>query len=179
MRTLLRAGAVALATTAAVLGGALAAQATTPAEVAQPTLTVGPLIFNPRQQGDHTGSIDIAIKNNSDAPWGNGISITEPIANTFNFDSFDGADGCVFGYTDDNRTIVNCGLAFSIPAGETEIVTIGFQSSATPQPYAQIASTLGHVEVGSSTADFPALFRSTTGSLHDARPYVPATVTAD
>ncbi|HEY0000487.1 MAG TPA: hypothetical protein VGB74_08535, partial [Actinoplanes sp.] len=116
MRTLLRAGAVALATTTALLGGALAAQAA-PAQVAQPTITVGPLIFNPRVQGDHTGSIDIAIKNNSDAPWGDGISVTEPIANTFNFDSFDGANGCVFGYTDDNRTIVNCGLAFSIPAG--------------------------------------------------------------
>ncbi|MBM2617019.1 hypothetical protein JIG36_15780 [Actinoplanes sp. LDG1-06] len=178
MRNPLRAGAVALATAAALLGGALAAQAA-PAEAAQPTLTVGPLIFNPREQGDHTGSIDIAIKNNSDAPLNNGISITEPVANTFNFDSFDGADGCIFDYTDDNRTIVNCGLALSIGAGETEIVTIGFRSSATPQPYAQIASTLGHVRVGTATADFPALFRSTTGSLHDARPYVPATVTAD
>ncbi|MBL7253880.1 hypothetical protein [Paractinoplanes lichenicola] len=177
MRTPLRAGAIALAITAALLGGALAAQAA-PAAVAQPTVTVGPLIFNPRAQGDHTGSIDIAIKNNSEQPLNSGISITEPVANTFDFNSFDGADGCIFDYTDDNRTIVNCGLAVSVPAGATEIVTIGFQSSAAPQPYAQIVSTLGHVRVGTATADFPALFRSTTGSLHDARPYVPAPVTA-
>jgi hypothetical protein len=87
-------------------------------------------------------------------------------------DNFDGAGGCTLDKTPDNRDISNCYTDSPIAAGATGIITIGFDSPAKPQPFAQVAPALGRVEVAGRTATFPAIFRSTTGKLTHPRVYV-------
>lgn len=161
MRSLLRAGAMALAASSILLGGAVAAEAAPAGAV---RVTVSPLIFEPGDYG-HTGSIRITIRNVTKEPFSGNISITDPIPSIA--DSFDGAGGCLTG-----AYVSNCGLDNVIAPGGTGVVTIGFRSPSKPEPFAQIASGRGSVEVAGATADFPVLFRSTTGSLRHPRPYV-------
>lgn len=173
MRTLMRAGALALASTSVLFGTAVAAQAAPAAGV---TVTVNRLVLEPGESG-HTGSVRIVIHNNSATAYtGGNVAITEPIADSFT-SAITGAWGCVYDYTADRRRISACGLD-EIPAGGTAVVTQGFQSPAKPRRYAQIAPEVGSVVVGDAAADFPALFRSTTGSLRNPRPYVQATTQA-
>jgi hypothetical protein len=173
MRTLMRAGAIALASTSALLGTAVAAQAAPAPGI---TVSVNRLVLQPGESG-HTGAIRIVIHNGSDTAYtGGNVAITEPIADSFS-SQITGAWGCVYDYTADHRRISACGLD-EIPAGGTAVVTQGFQSPAKPRPYAQIAPAVGSVAVGDVAADFPALFRSTIGSLRNPRPYVQATTQA-
>ena len=166
MRILLLAGAAALAAGTILFGGAVAAQAAPTGAV---TVEAGRLVLEPGEYG-HTGSLRIAIGNPASEPFNGSVTITEPIPAATT--TIDGAGGCVFtGTTPDNRTISSCVLD-TIPAGETGVVTVGFQSPAKPQPYAQVAPQRGSVEVAGATANFPALFRSTNGSLRHPRPYV-------
>jgi hypothetical protein len=166
MRTLVRAGAVALAAGTLVLGAGAAAQAAPAGKV---TVSVNRLILEPGQYG-HTGNIQIAVTNGTSEPFSGGVTITEPIAGTMVH--FDGAGGCTLDKTPDNRDISNCYTDSPIAAGATGIITIGFDSPAKPQPFAQVAPALGRVEVAGRTATFPAIFRSTTGKLTHPRVYV-------
>lgn len=172
MRTLQRAGVIALAAGSMLLGTAVAAQAAPTGAV---TVSVNRLILNPAEYG-HTGSVRIVVRNGTSEPYDGTITITEPIPATF--DQFEGADGCVLDRTPDNRTIAGCLLGTTIEPGKTSVVTIGFRSPAKPQPYAQVAPASGSVDVAGATAQFPALFRATTGSLRSPRPYVQDTAAA-
>jgi len=166
MRILLLAGAATLAAGTTLFGGAVAAEAAPTGAV---TVEVSKLILEPGEYG-HTGNVRIAIRNTTSDPFSGNVTITEPIPAATA--TIDGAGGCVFiDTTPDNRTVSSCGLD-TIPAGETGVVTVGFQSPAKPQPYAQIAQQRGSVEVAGVTAGFPAVFRSTTGSLRHPHPYV-------
>ena len=167
MRILLLAGATALAAGTTLFGSAVAAQAAPTGAV---TVEASRLVLEPGEYG-HTGSLHIAIGNPTSEPFSGSITITEPLPASTGA-TIDGAGGCVFSdTTPDNRRVYACVLD-TIPAGETGKVTVGYQSPAKPQPYAQIAPQRGSVEVAGATADFPALFRSTTGSLRHPRPYV-------
>ncbi|MBG0560826.1 hypothetical protein [Actinoplanes aureus] len=172
MRTLMRAGAIALAASSVVLGGAVAAQA---APVGTVTVAVNRLILEPAEYG-HTGSIRIVVRNGTSEPFSGGITITEPMPYTFV--QTEGASGCGHNTTPDNRTIAMCGLDKVIKPGRSTVVTVQFRSPAKPQAYAQIAPLNGSVEVDGVTAEFPALFRSTTGSLRNPSPYVADTTQA-
>jgi hypothetical protein len=169
MRTLMRAGAIALAASSALLGSAVAAQAA-PADGI--TVSVNRLILEPGSSG-HSGAIRIVVRNHTTEAYSGDIAITEPIADSFTY-QITGAGGCVFQFTADHRRISQCSLD-QVPAGGSVVVTQGFQSPAKPRKYAQIAPEAGNVTVGSASADFPALFRSTDGSLRNPRPYVQAT----
>jgi hypothetical protein len=173
MRTLMRAGAIALAASSALLGSAIAAQAAPGDGI---SVEVNQLVLDPGTSG-HTGSIRIVITNNSTETYSGGVAITEPIADSFT-SAISGAEGCVFGSTPDHRRIDYCALAGEIAPGGTAVVTQGYQSPAKPRKFAQIAPEQGVVEVGDASASFPALFRSTTGSLANPRPYVQATTAA-
>ncbi len=172
MRTLLRAGAIALTASATLLGGAVAAQAATTDTV---TVKANRLIFEPGKYG-HTGSLRIAVRNTSSEPFSGSIAITEPVPGTTG--TLEGVSGCGLNSTPDGRDISFCYFDDAIAPGRTRVVTVAFRSPAAPQPYAQVAPLLGSVVVGGVTAEFPALFRSTTGSLRRPRPYMQDTTTA-
>jgi len=172
MRNFVRAGAVALAAGTVVLGGAVAAQAAPAADV---TFTVNRLILQPAESG-HTGRIRIVIRNTGSEPYSGGFSITEPIAETLG--DIEGGAGCGINRTPDNRQIALCPLDSEIAPGGSAVITAHFRSPARPQPYAQIAPLAGSVEVDGVTTEFPALFRSTTGSLRNPQPYVQDTTGA-
>lgn len=172
MRILMRAGAIALAASSALLGSAVAATAA-PADAV--TIKVNRLVLEPAEFG-HTGSVRIAIRNTGDEPVGGNLIITEPIAGTLA--DVDGASGCGLGETPDGRGISYCGLDSEIAPGATGVVTVDFRAPARPQPFAQRAPQRGSVQLGDVTAEFPALFRSTSGSLRQPRPYVQDTAGA-
>jgi hypothetical protein len=127
------------------------------------------LILEPQEYG-HTGHISIDIRNTTTEPLDSGINLTEAVAGTMG--QVVGASGCGINELADHRRTFLCGLDPAIAPGETGSITVDFQSPASPQPFAQIAPAKGSVEVGGVTAEFPALFRATTGSLLDPQPYV-------
>jgi hypothetical protein len=172
VRILVRASAIALATTSILLGGAVAAQAAPSA--AAFTITVNRLVFQPQEHG-HTGSIRVAVRNNSATRYDGVIAITEPVAYTL--DNIEGGSGCSNSLTEDGRTTVHCGSP-GITPGETAFLTATFRSPAAPQAYARIAPAAGSVEVDGVAAGYPALFRATTGSLRNPVPYVQDTAQA-
>ena len=167
MRSTLRAGAIALAASSVMLGGAAAAHAA-PADTV--TVKVSKLILEPAEAG-HTGVVRIAVRNTGSEPFEGGVTITEPIAGTLR--TVEGAASvCGIDQTPDNHRIYACGLDSAIEPGATGIVKVSFRSPAQPQPFAQLAQRAGVVQVGDVTAEFPALFRSTSGSLRTPQPYV-------
>ena len=180
MHTLLRAGAVALAAGATLLGGAVAAQAADDVTVtdgvavtAGVTVTAGTLVFEPAEHG-HTGHLSIKIHNGTDQPYDDGFTITESLAVTFQ-----GAGRpCAFNYTPDHRRIAGCALLEPLEPGATLEVVADFRSPAKPQPFARRAVQAGTVEAGGAATEFSTLFRSTGGSIDDPRPYTPDTVGA-
>ncbi|WP_328470894.1 hypothetical protein OHA21_05740 [Actinoplanes sp. NBC_00393] len=172
MRTLMRAGAIALAASSVVLGGGVAAQAAPADNV---TFTLNRLVLQPAEYG-HTGSIRIVIRNRTSEPFSGGVTITEPLPYTTT--KTEGASGCMLDKTPDNRTISYCGMDYVIEPGRSGVVTVQFRSPSKPQPFAQIAPTNGSIEIGGVTTEFSALFRSTTGSLRNPRPYVQDTTPA-
>ncbi|MGW4946230.1 hypothetical protein ACWEOZ_32130 [Actinoplanes sp. NPDC004185] len=158
--------AVALAAGTVLLGGAVAAQAAPAADV---TFTVSRLVLQPGESG-HTGRVRVVIRNKGSEPFSGGFSITEPIAGTLG--TIEGGAGCGLNHTPDNRRIALCPLDGEIAPGGSAVITASFESPARPQPYAQIAPQTGSVQIAGVTAEFPALFRSTTGSLRNPQPYV-------
>ncbi len=172
MRTILRAGAIALTTGSLLVGGAVAAQAA-PADGV--TVKVGQLVLEPAEYG-HTGKVGIVIRNNTDAPIRGEFTIAVPIAS-----SIAGVDdaSCGFGRPDGERYIHDCTSSDgAVAPGEALRLTVRFRTLNKPQAYPQIAKTLGTVEAGGVTADFTIRFRSTTGSLRHPKPYVPDTESA-
>ncbi|GAA4587093.1 hypothetical protein BJY16_008125 [Actinoplanes octamycinicus] len=172
MRTLTRAGVIALATGTVVLGGTAAVQAA-PAGVV--SVSVNRLVLEPGTSG-HTGTVRVVIKNRTSEPWSGAVAVTEPIAGTFVEAA--GTSGCTGDVTADNRQIAYCYLDHDIAPGAKDVVTVSFRSPAEPQAYPQVAPAAGRVEVAGAAADFPALFRSTTGSLRNPRPYAQDTASA-
>jgi hypothetical protein len=172
MRTILRAGAIALTTGSVLLGGAVAAHAA-PADGV--TVKVNQLVLEPGEYG-HTGKLGIVIRNNTDAPIEGAFTIAVPIAS-----SIAGVDdaACGFGSPDGGRHIHYCNsLNGAVAPGKALRLTVRFRTLNKPQAYPQIAKTLGTVEAGGVTADFTTRFRSTTGSLRNPKPYVPDTQSA-
>lgn len=165
MRSLLRAGAIALAAGSLLLSSAVAAQAA-PAGI---NVKVDGLILDPRTYG-HLGVATVYVENATDQPYRGRIRFTEPISGT-STGVLKGALGCTLSSAPDGRRITSCPLAGPIAPGATATVTLGFWSPARPRPYAQEAPLRGSVTVGTATEEFPALFRSTVGSLADPVPY--------
>ncbi|BCJ40553.1 hypothetical protein GCM10010168_81130 [Actinoplanes ianthinogenes] len=172
MRTLARAGVITLAIGATLLGGAAAVQAAPAGAV---SVSVNRLILEPGTSG-HTGSVRVVLKNRTNEAWSGAVAVIEPIAGTYLETS--GASGCTGGVTSDNRQIAYCYLDHDLAPGAREVLTVSFRSPAKPQAYPQIAPATGSVEVAGTSAEFPALFRSTTGSLRNPRPYVQDTASA-
>jgi hypothetical protein len=172
MRTLQRAGAIALATGTVLFGSTVAVQAA-PAGVV--SVSVNRLVLEPGTAG-HTGSVRVVIKNRTSEAWSGSVTVTEPIAGTLG--EVTGASGCTGDVTSDNRRIAYCYLDHEVAAGANDVLTVSFRSPAKPQAYAQVAPAAGSVEVAGDIAEFPALFRSTTGSLRKPRPYVQDTASA-
>lgn len=173
MRSLLRAGAIALAASAIVLGGGVAAQAAAPA--GEITVKVNRLVLEPGDLG-HSGSVRIVIRNTTSEPYDGTVTVTEPITATLG--NIDGGNGCTLGPNEDNLGVSSCLLDQPIAPGGRAVLVAHFTSPAKPQAYAQIAPHAGKVEVAGATAEYAAIFRSTTGSLRNPRPYVQDTVPA-
>ncbi|WP_436533348.1 hypothetical protein [Actinoplanes sp. HUAS TT8] len=167
MRTILRSGAVALAAGTLLLGSGVAAQAAAPASTV--SVSVNRLILKPGEFG-HTGSIRIVIKNRTTEVYDQGVTITEPIAQTF--DQFTGTGPCAGGGTGPTPAAVGCMLAEPLQPGANAVITVSFRSPAKPQAFPQIAPDQGKVEVGSASAQFDAVFRATGGGLANPVPYV-------
>jgi len=169
MRILLRAGAVALAASSVMLGGVAAHAA--PADAV--TVKVNRLILEPAEAG-HTGVIRITVRNTGSEPYSDGVTITEPIADTL--ETIEGTSACGINEGPDGRLSYGCSLDDAIAPGASAVIKVSFRSPAKPQPFAQIAPQPGSVQAGAVTAEFPALFRSTSGSLRTPQPYVQDTV---
>ncbi|RSM59808.1 hypothetical protein DMB66_26525 [Actinoplanes sp. ATCC 53533] len=172
MRILLRAGAIALAASSVLLGGGVAAHAA-PADAV--TVQVTRLILEPAEAG-HAGVVRITVRNTGSEPFSGGVTITEPIADTL--ETIEGTSGCGIDVGADARLSYGCGLDDAIAPGATAVVRVHFRSPAAPQSFARIAPLPGSVQVGDVTAEFPALFRATSGSLRTPQPYVQDTVGA-
>lgn len=172
MRTILRAGAIALAAGSLLLGSAAAAQAAAPAGTV--TVSVNRLILEPGEFG-HSGTIRIVIKNRTTEPYDSGVVITEPIAKTIDTSAFTGTGPCGVESPVDGRSRWGCMLENPIAPGANAVVTVGFRSPSKPETFPRIASTQGTVsvpdEVPTSSATFDAVFRSSTGRLANPVPY--------
>jgi hypothetical protein len=166
MRTMLRAGAIALAASSILLSGGVAAHAASGL-----TFSVGDLVFDPAEHG-HTGTLDITIVNDTNQDYVQGLTINEPIARSF----YTTPDELICGNNErpDGRWSVGCTIDPPIPAGATRTLSISFRSPAAPKAFARQATATGSVEVAGVTKTFPALYRSTSGSLTDPVPYTPA-----
>ncbi|MFG1607192.1 hypothetical protein [Actinoplanes sp. NPDC049265] len=167
MRTMLRAGAIALAASSVLLAGGVAAQAAPAA--ADVTFTVGNLIFEPQQWG-HTGSLEVTITNHTDQDVDKAVTVLEPLAGTF--DDATGTQGCLIAAPQDGRQAWDCYLG-TIPAGESVTVNVVFYSPAAGKPVARRATTSGSIEIDGKTVAFPAVFRSTSGSVANPVAYTP------
>ena len=168
MRTFLRAGAIAFAASSVLLTGAVAAQAAPTAGV---DFSLSPVILEPGDVG-HTGSLQVKIFNGTDEDFSGPIWFTEPVAGIF--DTTDDLI-CASGALPDGRAKFFCDLASSIPAGGSTTVAYRFDAPAAPKPFARISAQLGSIQIGDVTKDYPALFRSTTGSVDNPVPYTPQT----
>ncbi|MEV7621508.1 hypothetical protein [Actinoplanes sp. NPDC089786] len=168
MRTLMRAGAIALAASSLLLTGGVAAQAAPTA--AGVTFTLNRLILSPADHG-YAGALRVTITNNTDQPYDDGITVVEPLARTVR----DVGNGvCGINTLPDRRYEVGCGLDRAIPPGATRRVTITFESPAAPKPFARQSATSGSVSIAGVTTEFTALFRSSTGSVSKPVAYTPA-----
>ena len=166
MRTIMRAGAIALAASSALLGSAVAAQA---APAGRVSVDVGNLVLEPGQYG-HTGSLQVTIRNRGRQPIGGNISLTDPTGQSFYGGT--GTGVCFYTGIAEGKQTSECNLEAPVEPGRTRVITLKFRSPAKPQTYAQIAKNIGTVEFAGIREDFRALFRSTSGSLRHPRTYV-------
>ncbi|MDW5324687.1 hypothetical protein [Plantactinospora sp. KLBMP9567] len=179
--------------TVGALGTAMAVLAMAPAAQAAPhgglgelgerrdtSVTVGRLVLEPTERG-YRGSVPLTISYRGTETADLSLTVTEPVAGAFA--AVDSDFPCFYGQRDGElRRDINCG-ANPIRAGERREYTLDFEVLTTTRAYA-MSAVGGAVTVQTAdsrpvtvTDSFDTLFRSTTGSLRNPRPYVQDTQT--
>ncbi|AVT39172.1 hypothetical protein [Plantactinospora sp. BB1] len=179
--------------TAGILGAAtaIATLATAPAAQAAPrdgvlpqqrdtSVTVGRLVLEPTDRG-YRGSVPLTVSYRGRGTADLRVTVTEPVAGAFA--NLDSDFPCLFAEREGElRRDIECG-ANPIRGGERREYTIDFGVLTTTQAYA-MSAVGGAVAVRTVDAQpltvstgFDTVFRSTTGSLRDPRPYVQDTQT--
>ncbi|MGX7676513.1 hypothetical protein [Plantactinospora sp. DSM 117369] len=175
-----------LATAMAVLAVAPAAQAAPQVgqgDLGQPkdtSVTVGRLVLEPTERG-YRGSVPLTISYRGTETADLQVTIAEPVAGAF--ENFDSDFPCFYGQREGElRRDIHCG-ASPIRGGERRDYTIDFEVLTATQAYA-MSAVGGAVTVQTTdsqpvtvTKSIDTLFRSTTGSLRNPRPYVQDTQT--
>ncbi|MEN3609402.1 hypothetical protein AAH979_07640 [Plantactinospora sp. ZYX-F-223] len=175
-----------LATAMAVLAVAPAAQAAPQVgqgDLGQPkdtSVTVGRLVLEPTERG-YRGSVPLTISYRGTETADLQVTIAEPVAGAF--ENFDSDFPCFYGQREGElRRDIRCG-ASPIRGGERRDYTIDFEVLTATQAYA-MSAVGGAVTVQTIdsqpvtvTKSIDTLFRSTTGSLRNPRPYVQDTQT--
>ncbi|MGC4893858.1 hypothetical protein [Micromonospora sp. DT31] len=170
----------------ALLGGAAAlltlvapATAAPSAPAGRVDVTAQRLVLNPTDRG-YVGTLTATVTNRRSTATSVDLVVTEPAGASFV--SVEPGGGCLYQRLVENRLVIRC-TGDQVEAGQSLALRLGFRVWTTTRAYPMIASG-GRVEVvpaGATTADdaarFTTLFRSTTGSLRDPRPYVQATET--
>jgi hypothetical protein len=147
------------------------------AHAATPTIDVqaGRLVLEPSARGYH-GSLPVAVTYHGDQPNYANISIIEPVAGAFT--GLRPEDACVVSPREDGRREIGCGVpGGDLQPGERRRFVLDFDVLTAPRGYAMSAAAAS-IEVslansgGTASATSATLFRSTTGSLRNPRPYV-------
>lgn len=179
--------------TAGVLGAAtaIAAIAMAPAAQAAPrdaatilqqrdtSVTVGRLVLEPTDRG-YRGSVPLTISYRGTGTADLTVSVAEPVAGAFT--DFDFGMPCFYGERPDElRRNINCWD--QIQGGDHRTHTIEFEVLTKTQAYAMsaiggaVTVTTKDAQPLTVTKSFDTVFRSTTGSLRNPRPYVQDTQT--
>ncbi|MGW4500561.1 hypothetical protein ACWENR_18360 [Micromonospora sp. NPDC004336] len=162
----------------ALLGAATpAAQAAAPADT---SVSTGRLVLEPTDRG-YAGSLPVTVTHRGTQASHLNLTITEPVPGAFAGMRPD--EPCVYGAPKPVRTIHCYVPGGALQPGERRRFTVDFRVLTTPRAYAMSAAggrvtvETGDANPANDTRAFDTLFRSTTGSLRDARPYVWDTVT--
>lgn len=148
------------------------------ADAAVTTLEVqaGRLVLEPGSRG-YLGSLPVTIAYQGDAPDYANITIVEPVAGAFR--ALDPSEACMYGDLVDGRRTLGCSVpGGDLAPGERRQFTVDFGVLTSPRAFAmQAADTTVEVSLGGqpnvrATAGSKTLFRSTTGTLVQPRPYV-------
>jgi hypothetical protein len=162
----------AAAVVAATVGTAGVAHAATPTIEVQ----AGRLVLEPGARGYH-GSLPVVVTYHGDQPDYAGITIVEPVAGAFT--GLRPEEACGFNPQENGLREIGCGVpGGDLRPGERRRFVIDFEVLTAPRDYAMSAPatpievSLGNAAGGTASATSATLFRSTTGSLRDPRPYV-------
>ncbi|MGI5211915.1 hypothetical protein [Plantactinospora sp. CA-290183] len=144
-------------------------------------VSVGRLVFEPTDRG-HLGSLPVTVTYRGTEPGYLNLTVVEPVAGSF--EGLTPNDACLFGWAPDGRRrSIHCGVPDgALAPGERRSFTVDFWAPTAPRDHAMSLAG-GEVSVYSDdpadgvTKPFDTLFRSTTGSLRNPRPYVQDTET--
>ena len=165
-----------LVTTTSLPATAASLPATAAHAAARPTLKIKAerLILEPGPRGYH-GEIDVTVKYRGDVPVYSNVRFTEPVAGAEA--GLDPYGPCLTGSATPRRQF-NCLVPGGmLQPGETRTFTITITTLVAPRAYAMRGPNVAIVfETGlpapaSATTMVRTLFRSTSGSLHNPRPY--------
>ncbi|MDG4790047.1 hypothetical protein O7626_29700 [Micromonospora sp. WMMD1102] len=180
----LAAGALGAATALATLAMAPAAQAGTrdgqPPAYRDTSVTVGRLVLEPTERG-YRGSVPLTVSYRGRGSADLQVTVAEPVAGAFA--DIDTDLPCWFGTRPGElRRDIHCG-ASAIRGGEHRTYTIDFEVLTSTRAYPMsvdggaVTVQTRDAQPATVTDSFQTLFRSTTGSLRDPRPYVQDTRT--
>jgi hypothetical protein len=155
----------------AVLGGATAATAAPPSPL---QFQAGRLVLEPSARGYH-GSIEFSVTNGGATDTSIGLTFVDPVAGGRVEFRDPSAGPCLYGEPVDGRQSENCYLT-TVKAGVTYRNALEFDVLTKARAYAMtgpdVALTLTRDNDPVVTRTVATRFRSTTGSLRHARPYV-------
>ncbi|SBT47996.1 hypothetical protein [Micromonospora auratinigra] len=163
---------------AGALGAGLAllgAAAPAAAAPGDSSVSVGRLVLDPTDRG-YAGSLPVTVTYRGAQAGYLDLAITEPVPGAFVATT--PSDPCFFSAPKPVRTIYCSVPGGALQPGERRRFSVDFRVLTTTRPYAmatpggRVAVTTGDANPANDTADVTALFRSTTGSLDDPRPYV-------
>ncbi|MDO3684581.1 hypothetical protein [Micromonospora sp. C28ISP2-4] len=169
--TALLGGAAALITLAAP-----AAAAPSAATAGRVDVTAQRLVLDPTDRG-YVGTLTATVTNRRSTATSVSLILTEPAGASFT--SVEPGGGCFYTRLVENRLVMSCG-GERIEAGRSLTFRLGFHVWTTARSYPMVANG-GRIEVlpegaaaASDATGFTTLFRSTSGSLRNPRPYVQA-----
>ncbi|MGC5333017.1 hypothetical protein [Micromonospora sp. DT62] len=163
----------------ALLGTAApAAQAA--AGPADTSVSVGQLVLEPTDRG-YAGSLPVTVTYRGAQANYLDLTITEPVPGAY--DRLTPVEPCVYGGNQPLRDIYCLVPGGKLQPGERRRFTVNFRVLTTPRDHAmsappgRVTVKTGDANPANDTARFSTLFRSTTGSLRDPKPYVRDTLT--
>lgn len=154
---------------------ALAAPATAAPQQSTGTISITAqrLVMEPTDRG-YVGTLQATVTNKGSSPARYSLTITDPTGDAFT--SIEPLGGCFYQGQVRNRLVTEC-PGGNLEPGGSQTVTLGFKVLTPARDHAMIALG-GRIDLspeGSSeavdSAGFATLFRSTTGSLRNPKPY--------